>query len=354
MKKLVYILFCLSLIILLAACKSTPTEVVEAPAEAPAEEPAETPAEEPTEAPANEPAAGPFVIAGIDQNTVDPFWVTVNCGAQKAADKRGASLELFTSTTMDATELVSLFDAALLAEPDGLFLNVQNLQQFSTQLTQLMTDGVPVASNTVTDPPVAYSLSWTSADASGFLDDLLALIPEDEGSMGVLGGVAGIVPMEMRYFPVVDAIAEARPGLTVLPTEYSFFDVNNATGIVEAWLVAHPDLKVIVASNGPDGIGAAAAVKNAELSGQITVIAFDAVPPEVEALKEGTITALIAQPAFDIGAAQLNALLDYLESGKTGPVPATTELEGIPQRLLTADNADDPANVDYIYVTECP
>jgi len=351
MRKITYLLVCLSLVSLLAACGQASTEVA---TEAPAKAPTEAPAAAPTDVPTEVPAATPLVIAGITQNTVDPVWVTLDCGAQAAADKRGVELQLFTSTSMDANELTSLFDAALLANPDGLFLNTENFQQFSTQINQLTADGVPVVSNQQTDPPAVHAMIWTSADTSGFMTDLLALIPDEEGSMGVLGGVAGIVPMEMRYFPVVDEIAAARSGLTVLPTEYSFFDVNNATNIVSSWLIAHPDLKVILASNGPDGIGAAAAVKDAGLSGKVTVIAFDSVPPEVEALKEGTITALIAQPAYEVGAAQVNALVDYLESGETGSVPVATELQGIPQRLLTADNIDDPANADFIYITECP
>jgi ribose transport system substrate-binding protein len=292
-------------------------------------------------------------VAGITQNTVDPFWVSVNCGAQEEAEKRGIDLQLFTSTNLDANELTALFDSTLLVKPDGLFLNVQNLQQFYTQLNQLTTDGVPVASNQQTDPATVHALIWTSADSSSFMDELLTLIPEGEGSIGVLGGVAGIVPLEMRYMPVVEGIAKANPGLKVLPTEYSFFDVNNATGIVDSWLIAHPDLKVIVASNGPDGVGAAAAIKNAGLAGKVALIAFDAVPPEVDGLRDGTITALIAQPAKAIGAAQLGALVDYLEAGNTGPVPVATELQGISQQLLTPGNIDNPENSDYIYVTEC-
>lgn len=332
MKRSMLVLTCL--VLFLAACGAAP-------------------AASPTEAPAAAPAAASLRIAGITQNTVDPFWVTLNCGAQAEATKRGVELELFTSTSMDASELTTLFDSAKLANPNGLFLNVANIQQFSTQLQSYASAGVPVASNAQTDPPAVSAMVWTSADASGFMADLLTLIPEDQGSFGVLGGIAGIPPLEARYQPVVDEIAKARTKLTVLPTEYSMFDVNKATNIVSSWLIAHPDLKVIVASNGPDGIGAAAALKAAGKADEVTLIAFDAVPPEVEALREGTIKALIAQPAKAIGAAQLGAIVDHLQSGSSGPVPAATEIVGIPQKLLTASNIDDPANADYIYVTEC-
>ena len=122
---------------------------------------------------------------------------------------------------------------------------------------------------------------------------------------------------------------------------------------LSALLIAHPDLSLIIASNGPDGIAAAAAVKAANLEGKVKVIVFDAVPPGVAALKEGVVTALIAQAPFLMGAAQVQALVDYVHEGHTGPVPVSTELEGIPLRLLTKDNVDDPENDPYIYKASC-
>ncbi|MFG0221372.1 substrate-binding domain-containing protein, partial [Streptococcus suis] len=76
--------------------------------------------------------------------------------------------------------------------------------------------------------------------------------------------------------------------------------------------LAHPDLKLIIAADGPDGLGAAAAISQAGKAGQIALVAFDAVPGEVDALKAGTITALIAQNPTDIGAKSIDALVDYL------------------------------------------
>lgn len=65
------------------------------------------------------------------------------------------------------------------------------------------------------------------------------------------------------------------------------------------------------------------------------------------------IAALIAQSPAQIGAQSVQAIVDYLQAGNTGAVPASDEFVGIPQRLLTADNVDDPANADYIYKPQC-
>lgn len=297
--------------------------------------------------------ADDITVAGVLINTQDPFWTTIGCGAQARANELGVTLELYSAPNMDAAQMTAAFDAALLSSPDGLFGTSTAPNQFVTQFGELMANGVPVVTGNPTDPAAQYRVVWSSGDTAPYIDQLLPLIPEAEGTMLVLGGVQGLPPLEVRYVPLVDAVLAARPGLHEIERIYSFFNINAATSGVEAALIANPDLKVIVASNGPDGIGAAAAVRAAGLQGQVTVIAFDAVPPEIEALREGTITALIAQSPAQIGAVSVQSIVDYLRSGATGAVAPSDEFIGIPQRMLTAENVDDPANADYIYHPLC-
>lgn len=292
-------------------------------------------------------------LVGLLQNTQDPFWTTIGCGASERAAELGVNLQLFTATTMDAAAVQASFNAAMLTRPDGYFGYSPSVNMFATQYQEMMANGVPVVTNAATEPPAHLRLIWSSPDPSGFIDDLLALIPEGEGKMLVLGGLQGLAPLESRYLPVVEAIAAARPGLTEVERIYSTFDINKATSGVAAALIANPDLRVIIASNGPDGVGAAAAVKAAGLAGQVTIIAFDAVPPQVEALREGTITALIAQPAAEIGAASVEALVDYLRGGHSGPVPVSSEVQGLPQHLLTQANIDSPEAARLVYRPSC-
>ena len=146
---------------------------------------------------------------------------------------------------------------------------------------------------------------------------------------------------------------KARPDLTRLTNDYSGFDINKSTQNVSALILANPDLKLIIASNGPDGQAAAAALKQAGKAGQIALIAFDAVPPEVDALREGTISALIAQAPGTIGSESVKALVDYLHANPQGGAVAPAGDMEISSGLLTKDNIDDPANAVYVYKTGC-
>lgn len=303
---------------------------------------------------ADGPAASKIAISAVYGGTFDPYWTSMICGAQAEADRLGVEFVTHTSTNLEVESFAQNFQAAQLDDPDGIIANPANPNQFLSDYQRLMAGGVPIVTIAGTTPPAQLNIVSTDPGASEFLDDLVDLVPSEEGSMAVLGGIAGLVPIESRLFPIVDAIKEARPDLEALPTEYTFFDVNKSTSYVASMLLAHPDLRVIVAASGPEGQGAAAAVQQAGMSGEVAVIVLGADPSIVQSLKSGVVTALVAQSAVQIGATQVRTLVEYLDQADEGsPVEPSADEIFVPQRLLTSENIDDPDNADWIYNATC-
>ena len=114
-------------------------------------------------------------------------------------------------------------------------------------------------------------------------------------------------------------------------------------------------MKLILAVAGPEGQAAAAAVEQNGMSGKVHVISIDAVPAEVDALKNGTIDFLVAQQAYNLGAEELQALVDWLNSnqGHTGAVAPSGTSRILPTALLTKDNLDTPEGQSYMYNPNC-
>jgi ribose transport system substrate-binding protein len=296
---------------------------------------------------------GDIKLAAVLPNTSDPFWATISCGAEAKASELGVELKTYNSTSTDANTMASNFQTAQLGSPDGILVSPFNNNQFIAQYQTLMGKGVPVVTQTATDPPSEYKAIFSSSDTGPLVGDVADLIPQGSGSMVFLGGAPGIPPLEMRTQPFVDAVQDARSDLTALPVEYSGFDVNKATTTVSSLILAHPDLHLIIAADGPDGLGAAAAIKQAGKQGKIALIAFDAVPGEVDALRDGTISALIAQNPTEIGARSVEALVDYLKDNTAGGTVSPSDAEEIDNYVLTAENLDDPASEPYLYKAEC-
>jgi ribose transport system substrate-binding protein len=294
-----------------------------------------------------------ITIAAVFPNTADPFWQTISCGAADRADELGVDLQQFNSTNTDANTIASNFQSASLVGADGMIVNPFNNNQFAAQYETLMADGIPVVTSNMTDPQVEYLAVFSGAETAGFAEDLADLIPPEAGTMVYMGGAPGIPPLETRTFPFYEAVKEMRPDLIPLENEYSGFDINKATTDAASMIIANPDLRLIVAATGPDAVGAAAAVDQAGKAGEIAIIAFDAIEPEVDALRAGTISALIAQDPYAIGVGSVDAVVDYLTENSDGGAIEPSGAETIPSFVLTLDNVDDPANAKYLYRSEC-
>jgi len=85
------------------------------------------------------------------------------------------------------------------------------------------------------------------------------------------------------------------PGITYLGPQYQADDPQKAAQIVTSTMAAHPDLTGVFSTNDQGAIGALTGLKQANASGKVQLIAYDAASAEVAALKNGTISALIAQ-----------------------------------------------------------
>jgi ribose transport system substrate-binding protein len=294
-----------------------------------------------------------ITLAGVLANTSDPFWTSVGCGAKQEAKKLGVTLRMYNSTSTDTNQIASNFQSATLFNPSGILSSPFNNNQFIAQYKSLMAKGIPVVSGNGTSPQTEYKNIFSGSDTAKFATDVLKGVPAGAGSMVYLGGAPGIPPLETRTTPFVTAVKSARADLRALPTDYSGFDINKETSNVSALILAHPDLKLVIAADGPDAVGAAAAIKQAGKQGKITLVGFDAIPAEVAALKNGAITALIAQGPFTIGRDQVDALVDYLKAHPNGGAVQPSGDQTVANALLTKDNIDDPASADYVYTANC-
>lgn len=292
-------------------------------------------------------------LAEVLANTSDPFFMSIACASRQEASALGATLQTFNATSTVAIAIANNFQSAALTKPQGMFTDPFDNNQFIAQYKTMMAGGVPVVTGNGTTPPAEYKYIYSAADTARFAPEVLKGVPSGAGSMVYLGGAPGIPPLQSRTLPFVKAVETSRPDLKALPTEYSGFDVNKATTDLGSVLLANPDLKLVIAADGPDAQGAVAAIKAAGKAGKVTLVAFDAIPTEVAALKDGVITDLIAQSPFQIGRDSIKALVDYLKAHPDGGAVANAGSETVPNQLLTKATVDSPANADYIYKASC-
>jgi ribose transport system substrate-binding protein len=304
-------------------------------------------------------AAAAYNIAGVYENTQDAFWGTFICGAKDRAKALGVNLTVASLATQDEKAMSTTLDTALLANPQGVVFNPIDATTFITKVGSVMSAGTPVVSSQSTLSSQLLFVQATQLATS----DVTTAAGKLAGTLGT-GKVVNLIGLawagqqweQDRMYGIIAAVKAANKNLTWLPDQITGFDVNKGTQQISALITANPDLKLILAPSGPEGQAAAAAVHQNNMDGKIHIIADDAVPAEVDALKAGTIDFLVAQPAFSLGQEEVQALVDWLNSnqGKSGPVAATSQSRAFPMQMLDKTNVSTPAAVLYEYNPNCP
>jgi len=297
-----------------------------------------------------------LTIAGVALNATDPFWITVHCGAAREAAELGVRLDWSATATVDLrTQAVNLH-TALLSRPEGLILVPASEGTFVSHVERLMREGTPVAVVSARlARPVEYRRVGTDPGDSGPYETLARKIAKDTGGHGklaILAGIPGTPLDEPRWGPLTDAVGRVAPGVEVLAPEYPGTDRTKAAATVAGLLLRHRDLRAVYATSGPEGIGAAQAVR--ESGRDVAVYAYDAMPEEVAALRKGEIAALLAQSPETMGRAAVRSLVEYVRAGHEGAVPAGRPADlHTPSMVLTRENVDTPAARVFHYRADC-
>lgn len=101
-------------------------------------------------------------------------------------------------------------------------------------------------------------------------------------------------------------------GLKIVAIQPADSDRNKAMGVLENVLQTNPNIKAVFASNDEMILGVVRALQQANKKDVITV-GFDASPDAVTSIKNGELTASVAQSAYNIGKYGVEAAVKYIK-----------------------------------------
>lgn len=159
---------------------------------------------------------------------------------------------------------------------------------------------------------------------------------EPKGKIGIHMSV--VVPvLEARMDAFKAYMTKNAPDIECLDTLYNENDVNNALANVENQMATYTDLIGLYGANNISGDGIALGIKNQDKASSIVGIGVDADDLEVQALKEGTLYAIIVQTPYDQG---YSCVMDAYRTVTTGELPAEQEVD-IPSQAVTKSNMEE-------------
>jgi ribose transport system substrate-binding protein len=302
-------------------------------------------------------AQGPTIalVVGVKG---DPFYVTMQKGAQAEADKMGAELIVDGPAQFDAVQQTPIVDALIARKIDALIIAATDKQAMIPPLQRANDAGIPVISvdtyigdGDYENGPVTFPLSYIGSDnTQGGRIGCEALIAAagGGGKFYIQNVKPGISTTDQREQGCKDAIEAAGSPAMLVGVDYNDDSAANAAQQTSAVLQRNPDLSGIFGANVFSANGAAQAVKNANLSGTVKVANFDAPEQAISDLRAGAVDLVIAQKPAEMGTTGVDYALQVI-SGDTSQIQKRVPTGYV---VITRDNVDTPEAQAAIYKSQ--
>lgn len=255
-----------------------------------------------------------------------PFDDALACGALDKAKTLGVRLSLFAPDHFTAESQAPVIDAVTARGPAVAIISPADSQGVTRPMRQMAERGVKLITvdTTINDPSFVASQVVTDNMAGGQMAaEAMIEALGGKGSVLVITNPPGSVAQDERAKGFADALGKA-PKITYLGAQYQNDDPQKAAEIVTSTLSAHPDLAGIFATNDQGAIGAITGLRQAGAIGRVKLVAYDSAAAEVNALKNGQISVLIAQDPKREGEMSVEIARKLLD-GETVAKTATAE-----------------------------
>ena len=243
-------------------------------------------------------ANGEKSVALVVSTLNNPFFVTLKEGAEKEANKLGYKLMVLDSQNDSAREMTNVEDLTVRGV-NVILLNPTDSDAAANAVRAANRANIPLitldrgANGGVTLSHVASD----NVEGGKLAADYIAKKLGGKGEVIQLEGVPGTSAARERGKGFMD---EAKTdGLNVVASQPADFDRTKALNVVENLLQANPDVKAIFAQNDEMALGALTAVRAAKKD--IIVVGFDGTQEAIASVKEGGLSATVAQQAEKIG-----------------------------------------------------
>ncbi|MEA2514302.1 MAG: ribose transport system substrate-binding protein [Thermomicrobiales bacterium] len=293
---------------------------------------------------------GSWKITLIQGVTADEFYISMACGAQRAADEAGAQLNVQAGEKWDHTIQTSLLNAVVQAKPDAILIAPNDRTAMIAPIQAAIDAGIAVFTvDTKIEADIALAnIASDNVEGGRIAARALAELIGNKGKVYVQNTVAGTSTTDQRVQGFEEGIKEF-PDIEYVGLDFNNDDPTTAASQTAAKLQQHPDLAGIFGTNLFSAEGAATAVREAGKQGQIKIVGFDAGPKQVADLRNEIVDVLIAQHPYDIGYTAVKMAADYLNT-KTAP---TEKVVTTGYSVVTRDNVEDPEIKTYLYVADC-
>lgn len=285
-----------------------------------------------------------LTIAFVMGAESDPFFKAMKVGADAEAAAKNVNLiwQGDPSQYSPATQ-IPYVDQVLAQKPDGLVLIPTDPDALQPEVAKAVGQNIPVVNVDTHVKDLSNVLSFITGDnndgGAKAADAMAKAIGYQDGQtyQVVVGLTSATTTTNVaRLDGFTKQLADKYPGIQIVDKAYSQSQAATANTNVNNWLTKYPNLKGIFAIDGTNATGAAAALQAKNLVGKVALVGYDAYPANVDLLKKGVFTALIAQnPAAEAKQA-IDDLVQYINTKSKDGIEHDVTIANV---VLTKDSS---------------
>ncbi len=284
----------------------------------------------------------------------NPFYIAMWHGALKAAQENNVDLIWQGPQEWDFAKQTVIVESMLTKRPKALLLSPCDPEALKAPLQKAVKAGILVITTDtdINDPDYAIRKQNIASDnykGGVTAGEALAKAINGKGEVAMMGAMTGVTTNEQRYSGFRDALAKF-PGIKIVTTQYSNSDQSKAAEQMQSVLLAHPRLAGAFGVDTPTAHGCAVGLRNAGKSGKVVLVGFDSQPLEVEDLKAGLISMLVAQAPYEMGYQGVTNAYKFLK----GEVKELDKSITTGFYVITPENVNAPETNKWVYQTEMP
>jgi ribose transport system substrate-binding protein len=266
------------------------------------------------------------------------YFAGYNRGFEKAADELDLDVDIHNSPSLEVSPMAATINAAVATNPDYLIAHTPDSTALRQPLLTASERGIKVITyDTQVDEP-KFVVTYVNADYHKYGERAGAELSRVIGGEGKVL-LDSIIPGNEDLERLQEGFAEAlAPGVSELPVQYSQGENGKASAIIRATLTREPDLAGITAASAYGGEGSIAALREAGKTGEVKAVLLSATKFAIDALRQGEVQVVVAEPLEDIGARAVRAAYEDA-NGKSLP-----EKIVLPLCTITKDTINDPKN----------
>ena len=276
-------------------------------------------------------------LAFVTNNASD-FWIIARKGTEKAAkDNPNIEVEFRIPSDGTAAEQQRVVDDLLAKRIEGIAISPVDPANETPMLNRAASQALIVTQDS--DAPTSNRVCYIGTDnveAGRQAGQLVKEALPNGGKIMVFVGVLDAENARQRYQGLKEALAGSNVSIIDVRTDNA--DLVRAKANAADSLVNHSDLAGMVGLWAYNGPAILSAVKEANKTDKVKIVAFDEQDETLSGIRDGAIYATVVQQPFEFGYRSMELMSKYLNGDKSG-IPAGKQIF-VPTKAIKKDNVE--------------